>query len=155
MIASQQIIWKLLRILQLWSSLSLLELSSCHDYLQVSSVGLYTCAEILCGKLYTLNATLCVVCSTAVTVLGELYGIKAKAEDFIPFAGMGEANFLGGVARKYGTEVDIAATKRRFFEIYLAHAANPDYKIGYPGQKLSIMLPLPKGQDMCTDKRTI
>ena len=76
-------------------------------------------------------------CSTAVTVLEELYGVRARAEDFIPFAGMGEANFLGGVARKYGKEIDIAATKRRFFEIYLAQAADPDYRIGYPGKELA------------------
>lgn len=76
------------------------------------------------------------------TVLEELYGVKAKAEDFIPFAGMGEANFLGGVAKKYGANIDIAATKRRFFEIYLDQAADPEYKIGYPGQKLRASLSL-------------
>lgn len=67
-------------------------------------------------------------------VLEELYGVKAKTADFVPFAGTGEANFLGGVARKYGAKIDIAATKERFFEVYLKTASSPDYKIGYPGK---------------------
>ncbi len=78
-----------------------------------------------------------VLCSTAVVVLEELYGVKAKAEDFIPFAGMGEAKFLAGAAKKYGVEIDIAATKIRFFELYLDKAADPNYKIGYPGTDLT------------------
>ena len=99
-----------------------------------------------CEALLEAMMNVCVF-STAVTVLEELYGVKAKAEDFIPFAGMGEAKFLGGVARKYGTEIDIAATKRRFFEIYLDQAADPDYKIGYPGQKPGCALTSPNKRE--------
>ena len=73
------------------------------------------------------------------TVLHELYGVTAKAEDFVPFAGMGEANFLGGVARKYGADLDIAAAKERFFEIYLKKASDPSYRIGYPGKHSTVL----------------
>lgn len=35
----------------------------------------------------------------------------------------GEANFLGGVARKYGVDFDPVIFKRRFFEIYISKAS--------------------------------
>lgn len=72
-------------------------------------------------------------------MLDEIYGIKAEASDFTPFAGTGEANFLGGVAKKHGVNIDIAATKRRYFELYLETASRPDYKIGYAGKHCMIL----------------
>ncbi|XP_059313314.1 protein SUPPRESSOR OF QUENCHING 1, chloroplastic isoform X2 [Lycium ferocissimum] len=50
------------------------------------------------------------------------------------FMGMGEANFLGGVASAKGVEgFDTEAAKKRFFEIYLLKYAKPNSGIGFPG----------------------
>ncbi|KAK9805135.1 hypothetical protein WJX72_001459 [[Myrmecia] bisecta] len=69
-------------------------------------------------------------------VMGELYGISVTADEFIPFAGTGEANFLGGVARKYGVAgFDPAAAKSRFFQIHTGKYAKPDAGIGFPGAR--------------------
>ena len=39
--------------------------------------------------------------------------------------GTGEANFLGGVARKYGAPFEVESCKKRFFEIYLSKYCVP------------------------------
>lgn len=55
----------------------------------------------------------------AVELFKEL-GFEVTEEDFIPFMGTGEANFLGGVARKFGVpDWDVTKAKARFFEIYI------------------------------------
>ncbi len=46
-------------------------------------------------------------------------GLAVQPEDFIPFVGTGEDRYLGGVAEKYGFPLDIAAAKKRTYEIYL------------------------------------
>jgi hypothetical protein len=47
-------------------------------------------------------------------------GFEVTEEDFIPFMGTGEANFLGGVARKFEVpDWDVTKAKARFFEIYI------------------------------------
>ncbi|KAJ7554968.1 hypothetical protein O6H91_05G017800 [Diphasiastrum complanatum] len=69
----------------------------------------------------------------AVDLFQEL-GVSVLAEDFIPFMGTGEANFLGGVAHKYGIqEFDASLAKKRFFEIYTEKYAKPGTRFGYPG----------------------
>lgn len=45
-------------------------------------------------------------------------GIRAEAEDFRPFVGMGENRYLGGVAAKYGLIADIDVIKARTYSIY-------------------------------------
>ena len=69
----------------------------------------------------------------AVELFKEL-GFEVTEEDFIPFMGTGEANFLGGVARKFGIpDWDVTKAKARFFEIYIGkvgRAANvSDWRI--------------------------
>jgi hypothetical protein len=55
----------------------------------------------------------------AVELFKEL-GFEVTEDDFIPFMGTGEANFLGGVARKFGVpDWDVTKAKARFFEIYI------------------------------------
>ncbi|XP_020264012.1 uncharacterized protein LOC109839950, partial [Asparagus officinalis] len=67
-------------------------------------------------------------------------GVSATAEDFVPFMGTGEANFLGGVASVKGvTGFDPEKAKKRFFEIYLDKYAKPDSGIGFPGALELIM----------------
>ncbi|KAL5783728.1 hypothetical protein ACOSP7_008757 [Xanthoceras sorbifolium] len=69
----------------------------------------------------------------AVDVFAEM-GVEVTVEDFVPFMGTGEANFLGGVASVKGVEgFDTEAAKRRFFEIYLDKYAKPNSGIGFPG----------------------
>ncbi|KAM3290783.1 protein SUPPRESSOR OF QUENCHING 1, chloroplastic [Capsicum chacoense] len=69
----------------------------------------------------------------AVDVFAEM-GVHATVDDFVPFMGMGEANFLGGVASAKGIEgFDTEAAKKRFFEIYLFKYAKPNSGIGFPG----------------------
>eukprot|EP00268_Persea_americana_P050094 TRINITY_DN5423_c0_g1_i14.p1 TRINITY_DN5423_c0_g1~~TRINITY_DN5423_c0_g1_i14.p1 ORF type:complete len:1112 (-),score=203.72 TRINITY_DN5423_c0_g1_i14:364-3300(-) len=61
-------------------------------------------------------------------------GVSVTAEDFVPFMGTGEANFLGGVASVKGVEnFNPEAAKKRFFEIYLDKYAKPESGIGFPG----------------------
>ncbi|KAK7284430.1 hypothetical protein RJT34_19176 [Clitoria ternatea] len=69
----------------------------------------------------------------AVDVFAEI-GVQVTVDDFVPFMGTGEANFLGGVASVKGVEgFDTEAAKKRFFEIYLDKYAKPDSGIGFPG----------------------
>lgn len=83
-------------------------------------------------------------CSVGVRVLKELYGLSVKSEEFVPFVGTGEANFLGGVARKHGAPFDTEKAKQRFFEMYLEEASKPSCRIGYPGRhSLSFLLRQP------------
>ncbi|KAJ8752307.1 hypothetical protein K2173_003943 [Erythroxylum novogranatense] len=68
-----------------------------------------------------------------VDVFAEM-GVEVTVEDFVPFMGTGEANFLGGVAKVKGVQgFDPEAAKRRFFDIYLDKYAKPNSGIGFPG----------------------
>jgi beta-phosphoglucomutase len=57
------------------------------------------------------------ICKAAIMMFSEL-GLKVNAEDFLPFVGMGENRYLGGVAEKYGLSVKIEDVKARTYEIY-------------------------------------
>jgi len=57
------------------------------------------------------------ICRAAVMMFSEL-GTRVSPEDFLPFTGMGENRYLGGVAEKYKLEVDIDKVKARTYEIY-------------------------------------
>ena len=48
------------------------------------------------------------------------YGIKPELKDFLDFTGQGDDKFVGGVARLYGLEYDVAM-KERAYEIYMEH----------------------------------
>ncbi|KAJ8511102.1 hypothetical protein OPV22_001536 [Ensete ventricosum] len=68
-----------------------------------------------------------------VDVFAEM-GVPVTTDDFVPFMGTGEANFLGGVASVKGiNDFDPEAAKKRFFEIYLDKYAKPNSGIGFPG----------------------
>eukprot|EP00889_Picochlorum_renovo_P000774 jgi/Picre1/27804/NNA_000768.t1 len=65
-----------------------------------------------------------------------LYGIEVSPDEFIAFTGTGEANFLGGVAKKHGVDdFDVDICKEKFFEIYLSKYAVPGSGIGYAGAR--------------------
>ncbi|CAM0872915.1 unnamed protein product [Alopecurus aequalis] len=75
----------------------------------------------------------------AVDVFAEM-GVDVTVDDFIPFTGTGEANFLGGVARVKGVkDFNPENAKKRFFEIYLNQYAKPNSGIGFPGALELIM----------------
>ena len=66
----------------------------------------------------------------------RLYGVEVAPDEFIPFLGMGEAFFLGGVAKKRGLDFDAEVAKQMFFDIYIStYAAKGG--INYPGTCLS------------------
>jgi len=46
-------------------------------------------------------------------------GLVVQPEDFLPFVGMGEERYIGGVAQKYRFPLDLPAVKQRTYEIYL------------------------------------
>ncbi|XP_073123425.1 protein SUPPRESSOR OF QUENCHING 1, chloroplastic-like isoform X3 [Henckelia pumila] len=69
----------------------------------------------------------------AVDVFAEM-GVQVTVQDFVPFMGTGEANFLGGVASvKSVNGFNHEMAKKRFFEIYLDKYAKPNSGIGFPG----------------------
>ena len=45
-------------------------------------------------------------------------GFEVQSEDFLPFTGMGEDRYLGGVAEKYNIPFDVKKDKKRTYEIY-------------------------------------
>lgn len=59
------------------------------------------------------------ICEAAVGMFREM-GVVVQPADFLPFVGTGENRYLGGVAEKYGVSLELAAAKRRTYEIYLA-----------------------------------
>jgi len=74
-----------------------------------------------------------------VDVFAEM-GVEVTVDDFVPFMGTGEANFLGGVARVKGVkDFNPEIAKKRFFEIYLDKYAKPNSGIGFPGALELIM----------------
>lgn len=59
-------------------------------------------------------------------------GIQAKNEDFVPFTGMGEDRFIGGVIEKYGHPYH-PEMKKIVYERYASYPL--DYPIVFPGAK--------------------
>ncbi|OFY57505.1 MAG: hypothetical protein A2Y87_00205 [Bacteroidetes bacterium RBG_13_46_8] len=57
------------------------------------------------------------ICKAAIMMFEEK-GLTVKPIDFKPFVGTGENRYIGGVAEKYGLEVDIVNVKARTYEIY-------------------------------------
>ena len=66
---------------------------------------------------------------SAIQALAD-YGITAKHEDFLPFTGMGEDKFVGGVAEKYGHKYEFAMKELSY---------------DYYGQQVKDMTEVPEG----------
>ncbi|MBN2513513.1 MAG: HAD-IA family hydrolase [Sedimentisphaerales bacterium] len=58
------------------------------------------------------------ICKAACMMFAEL-GLQVRPEDFVPFVGMGENRYLGGVAEHYHFQIDIIQAKKRTYDIYL------------------------------------
>ncbi|MBN2291531.1 MAG: HAD-IA family hydrolase [Pirellulales bacterium] len=59
------------------------------------------------------------ICEAAMRMFAQRYNVTVEADDFLPFVGQGENRYIGGVAEKYGIELDIEADKNLTYEIYL------------------------------------
>ncbi len=57
------------------------------------------------------------ICRAAILMFKEL-GAEVYPEDFLPFVGMGEIRYIGGVAEKHGLKVDLEKVKTRTYQIY-------------------------------------
>ncbi|XP_023894808.2 protein SUPPRESSOR OF QUENCHING 1, chloroplastic isoform X2 [Quercus suber] len=107
------------------NSYTMQESSSGKEWGKVSAV-LFDMDGVLCNSEEASR-------KAAVDVFAEM-GVEVTVEDFVPFMGTGEANFLGGVATVKGVEGFVPeAAKKRFFEIYLEKYAKPNSGIGFPG----------------------
>jgi beta-phosphoglucomutase len=75
------------------------------------------------GVVFDMDGVLCdsepLICEAATRMFAEHYGIRVKAEDFVPFVGAGEDRYLGGVGEKHGLAMDLQADKKRTYAIYL------------------------------------
>jgi beta-phosphoglucomutase len=75
------------------------------------------------GVVFDMDGVLCdsepFICEAATRMFAQRHGLTVCREDFVPFVGAGENRYLGGVAEKYGVPLDLAADKRRTYEIYL------------------------------------
>jgi HAD superfamily hydrolase (TIGR01509 family) len=59
------------------------------------------------------------IAEAACRMFAETYDVQVGPEDFLPFVGMGEDRFLGGVAEKFGVTLTLPRDKQRTYEIYL------------------------------------
>jgi HAD superfamily hydrolase (TIGR01509 family) len=57
------------------------------------------------------------ICQAGMEMFAEK-GYSVSAADFLPFTGMGENRYLGGVAEKHGIPFDLEKDKARTYEIY-------------------------------------
>ena len=75
------------------------------------------------GVIFDMDGVLCdsepFICEAAMRMLQERHGVTAVAADFVPFIGAGENRYLGGVAQKYGVELNLESDKARTYAIYL------------------------------------
>lgn len=85
----------------------------------------------------TLSEDISRICGSR--VMQKLYGFSdVSPEEFVPFVGTGEANFLSGVARGRGVaDPDVAAMKELFFSEYLEAIKEPRVaeKLAGPGAR--------------------
>lgn len=58
------------------------------------------------------------IAEAAIAMLAERYGVIATRDDFLPFVGMGEDRFIGGVAEKHGVVLEPERDKARTYELY-------------------------------------
>ncbi len=57
------------------------------------------------------------ICQAGIAMFAEK-GFPVQAKDFLPFTGMGENRYLGGVAEKHEIPFDLEKDKARTYEIY-------------------------------------
>ncbi len=58
------------------------------------------------------------ICAAAIRMFNEVHGIRVTEDDFLPFVGMGENRYLGGVAEKHGVTLSMPADKAETYRLY-------------------------------------
>ncbi|MFZ2641291.1 MAG: HAD-IA family hydrolase [Verrucomicrobiia bacterium] len=75
------------------------------------------------GVIFDMDGVLCLsepfIAEAGCRMFAEAHGIAVRPEDFVPFVGMGEDRFLGGVAAKYSVTLSMPRDKERTYAIYL------------------------------------
>ncbi len=75
------------------------------------------------GVVFDMDGVLCdsepFICEAATRMFAERHGLTVCREDFVPFVGAGENRYLGGVAEKYGVQLDLESDKKRTYDLYL------------------------------------
>jgi HAD superfamily hydrolase (TIGR01509 family) len=75
------------------------------------------------GVILDMDGVLCdsepFIIEAAVRMFRDLHRTVVLPADFLPFTGTGENRFLGGVAERYGVQLDIEAAKRFTYACYL------------------------------------
>lgn len=74
------------------------------------------------GYIFDMDGVLCdseeFIAAAAKRMFFELYNTAVVVEDFEPFVGTGEDRYIGGVAEKYGVEIDIESAKAETYRLY-------------------------------------
>lgn len=58
------------------------------------------------------------IAEAAIRMFKTTYGLHVRKEDFLPFVGAGENRYLGGVAEKYGVELNLERDKAETYRLY-------------------------------------
>lgn len=75
------------------------------------------------GVIFDMDGVLCdsepFICEAACKMFERFHGVAVKPEDFLPFIGMGEERYVGGVGEKYGLKLTFPKAKLQTYEVYL------------------------------------
>lgn len=75
------------------------------------------------GIIFDMDGVLCdseaLIAEAACQMFAEEHGVTVQPSDFIPFIGTGEERFLGGVAERYGVQLNFPTDKDRTYSLYL------------------------------------
>jgi HAD superfamily hydrolase (TIGR01509 family) len=80
-------------------------------------------SEYIDAVIFDMDGVLCdsepFLAEAAGTLFAERFGLEVRPHEFLPFVGTGEDRYLGGVAEKYGLQLDMPADKQLTYQIYL------------------------------------